>query len=102
MKNAEEFFKLPAAEEFFKKLQYELLQIQRPANEVILDEIGFCKHLNISKRHAANLRASRAITYSKSGGKLYYKLSDILAFLDKNEIKSIDRPGNIFKYKKQL
>jgi hypothetical protein len=99
MKNIEEFFKLPAAEEFFKKLQNELLQIHRPANEVILDELSFCELLHISKRHSANLRATCAITYSKAGGKLYYKLSDILLFIDKHEIKSVDRSGNIFKTK---
>ncbi len=99
MKNIEEFFKLPAAEEFFKKLQNELLQIHRPANEVILDDLSFCELLHISKRHSANLRASGAITYSKAGGKIYYRLSDALDFIEKNEIKCVNRTRNIFNYK---
>ena len=100
MKNTEEFFKLPAAEEFFKKLQFELLQIQRPANEVILDDARFCELMHISKRHSANLRSTCAITYSKAGGKIYYKLSDILGFIDKNQINAIDKSSNIFNSKR--
>ncbi|MEI7474825.1 MAG: helix-turn-helix domain-containing protein [bacterium] len=99
MKSAEEFFKLPAAEEFFKKLQNELLQMQRPANEVILDDFDFCKFLKISSRHSANLRKRGKITYSKSGGKIYYRLSNILDFIIKDEIKCIDQNRNIFRPK---
>jgi hypothetical protein len=99
VKSTEEFFKTPSAEEFLKELRHELLKVQRPADQIILDDFDFCQFLKISKRHSANLRAKSAITYSKAGGKLYYKLSDILLFIDKHEIKSVDRSCNIFNPK---
>ena len=58
--------------------------------------------LKISKRHSANLRATKQITYSKSGGKIYYLLSDVLDFIKKNEIKSVDVTTTIFKSKNQF
>ena len=74
--------------EFFLKelreiIHQEKLINQRPSNEVIMDEVDFCEFLKISKRHAANLRAKRNITYSKSGGKIYYRLSSVLEFIEK-------------------
>lgn len=102
MKNIESFFKSPPAEEFLRDLRHELLKVQRPPNEVILDEVDFCQFLKISKRHAANLRSTGAITYSKAGGKIYYKLSDVLDFIEKNQIKSVDVSTNVFKSKIQL
>ena len=99
MISTENFFKSPSAEEFLKELRHEVLKAQRPADQVILDEVDFCKFLKICKRHAANLRASGAITYSKAGGKIYYRLSDVLDFIEKNKIKCIDRTRNIFKTK---
>lgn len=97
MQPRENFEKHPLYEAFFRDLRQEILNNQRPPSEVIFDEIDFCSLLNISKRHAANLRANRLITYSKSGGKIYYKLSDVLNFIEKYEIKCIDKPTSIFK-----
>ena len=99
MISSENFFKSPSAEEFLRELRHELLKAQRPADQIILDDFDFCKFLKISKRHSANLRATGAITYSKAGGKIYYRLSDVLDFIEKNEIKCIDRTRNIFKTK---
>jgi hypothetical protein len=99
MTNTENFFKTPSAEEFLRELRHELLKVQRPPDQIILDDFDLCLFLKISKRHSANLRATGAITYSKAGGKLYYRLSDVLFFIDKNEIKSVDRSCNIFNPK---
>ena len=96
----ENFFKSPSAEEFLKELRNEVLKAQRPADQVILDDFDFCQFLKISKRHSANLRATGAITYSKAGGKLYYRLSDVLEFIEKNQIECIDKTRNIFNSKK--
>lgn len=74
---------------------------QRPSNKVIMYEVDFCEFLKISKRHAANLRAKRNITYSKSGGKIYSRLSNELEFIEKNEIKCVDRTNNIFNNKRR-
>lgn len=100
MKSSEKFDRKISNEEFLQILREEILNNRRPPNEVILDEVDFCNFLKISKRHAANLRATRAITYSKSGGKLYYKLSDVLIFIERNQIKCIDRSNSIFKNKR--
>lgn len=89
MKSTEDFFKSPSAEEFLKRLNDQFLNTQRPPDQILLDEASFCDYLNISKRHAANLRAKREITYFKAGGKLYYKLSDVLAFVEKNKVPAI-------------
>lgn len=97
MTSHEEFFKSPSAQEFLRELRYELQKAQRPAEQVILDETDFCVYLKISKRHSANLRASGAITYSKAGGKLYYRLSDILDFIARHEIKSEDKKVRLFR-----
>lgn len=80
-------------------LREDISNIKRPPNEVILDEVAFCDLLHISKRHAANLRAKKLITYSKLGGRIYYLLSAVLIFIEKNEIKCIDRNNSIFKPK---
>lgn len=97
MTSHEDFFKSPSAQEFLRELRYELQKAQRPAEQVILDEADFCNYLKISKRHSANLRTSGAITYSKAGGKLYYRLSDILNFIAKHEVKSIDKKVRLFR-----
>jgi len=100
MQPSENFFKQPSYEELIRDFRQELINNQRPPNEVILDETDFCNLLHISKRHAANLRANRMITYSKSGGKIYYRLSDVLEFIEKNQIKCIDRSKSIFNHKR--
>lgn len=100
MQTHENFFKHPSYEELIRDFRQELLNNQRPPNEVILDETDFCNLLHISKRHAANLRANRLITYSKSGGKIYYRLSHVLEFIEKNQIKCVDRSNSVFKYKR--
>lgn len=94
MQSYELFFKSPSAEEFFKTLRNELLQGQRPASEIFLDDADLCSYLKVSKRHTANLRAKRLLTYSKSGGKIYYRLSDVIAFIEKNEVKAIPSSHN--------
>lgn len=83
MKN-EEFFRTPSAQEFFKELKREILNVKRPPEEIILDETDLCELLHISKRHAADLRKEGILIYSKIGGKLYYILSDVLEMIKKH------------------
>jgi hypothetical protein len=94
MQPTEDFYKTPAAEEFFKRLKQMLLDTQRPPEQVVLDDADFCAFLKCSKRHAANLRAKREIKFSKSGGKIYYILSDILHFIKENEVQTINSQSN--------
>ena len=77
-----EIFKSPEAQEFIRELKCEVLKFQRPADQVIIDEVELCNILHISKRHAADLRREGKIKYAKDGGKLFYKLSWILDYVD--------------------
>ncbi|MCX6209624.1 MAG: hypothetical protein NTZ59_09025 [Bacteroidetes bacterium] len=81
--------KFPELQDFLKDIDERIYKAIRPPEEVILDEFDFCSILKISKRLAAKLRAERLITYYKSGGKLYYKLSDVLSYATSNKIPAI-------------
>ena len=94
---AEEFFRSPSAQDFFRELRNEYLKAQRPADQVILDETDLCALLHISKRHAADLRREGKIRYSKDGGKLFYKLSWALEYIDNYRV---DPPSNFIASKK--
>ncbi len=85
----EEFHRNPRNEDFLKRIEQIILQAQRPADEILLDESDFCAFLKISKRHAANLRAKRLLKFSKTAGKIYYILSDVLDFIKENQVLPI-------------
>jgi hypothetical protein len=61
---------------------------QRPEHK-ILDDVDLCNFLKVSKRTSAYWRERAEITYSKLGGKIYYRLSDILELIKKNEVPAI-------------
>jgi len=87
--------------DFVKELKAELLILQKDPETIILDETDLCNLLHISKRHAIDLRKEGKIRYAKDGGKIYYKLSWVLEYIDKFRV---DVPENIFsssKSKKQ-
>jgi len=92
-----EIFQSSSAQEFIQELRHEIFKYQRPADQVILDEVDFCQFLRISKRHASDLRSEGQITYSKIGGKIYYKLSDILNFVERHQVKSVSDTVRLFK-----
>lgn len=72
---------LEQVRELLIEIRTELSKLQRPADEVILDDVDLRQMLKVSKRTTANWREIRQITYSKLGGKIYYKLSDVLDML---------------------
>jgi hypothetical protein len=75
------------AQDFVRELRMAVEKAQRPPDQVILDEVALCEMLHISKRHAADLRAEGKLKYAKDGGKLYYKLSWVLEYIDKYTVK---------------
>jgi hypothetical protein len=75
------------AQDFVRELRRAVEKAQRPPDQVILDEVALCEMLHISKRHAADLRAEGKLRYAKDGGKLYYKLSWVLEYIDKYTVK---------------
>ena len=78
------------AQDFLQELRRAVEKAQRSPDQVILDETDLCEMLHISKRHAADLRAEGKLRYAKDGGKLYYKLSWVLDYIDRYAIKIPD------------
>jgi hypothetical protein len=72
-----------------------LEKIRRPANETILDDVDVRGLLKVSKRTLAYWRERGIITFSKVGGKIYYRLSDILVLLKQHEIPVVASNLNI-------
>lgn len=59
-------------------------KIHRPAEQTIFDNNGFQEFLKISASKARKMRDNGKIAFSKDSrtGKIWYKLSDILAYLN--------------------
>lgn len=69
----------------------ELLQkSNRPADEVILSDYELMKKLGVCKRTTNTWRSKRIISFFKVGSLIFYRLSDVLSFLEKHEVKNID------------
>lgn len=92
------FSRYPDLKEFVRILKIEIQNAQRPSNEIILTESDVLKILKISDRKLKYMKARREIPYSQPipRSKCYYLLSDILEWLDKSRVESID---NSFKIK---
>jgi len=78
--------KIPELEELVRSFRYEVGQAKRPPNEVVLDDVDLQAYLKVSKRKTAELRAQGLIKYSKPDGKVYYMLSDVLDYVQKNTV----------------
>jgi len=90
------YFKASEVGELFSEILSEILNLQRDPETIILDETDLCKLLHISKRHAIDLRKEGKIRYAKDGGKIYYKLSWVLEYIDKFRV---DPPATSFLIK---
>ena len=55
-------------------------------DQVWYDNQEFLQIMNISKRTAAYWRTENIIGYSQVGNKIYYRLSEIMALLDRSTI----------------
>jgi hypothetical protein len=83
---SEDVQELMATLDAVKKL---MENVDKPPEYIILDDVDLRNFLNVSKRTVAYWREKREITYSKLGGKTYYRLSDILDLIKKNEVTAI-------------
>lgn len=83
------YLKFPELKQFLNDIEERQMRALRDPQEVILDDVDFCALLKISRRKSAEIRAKREIRYYKSGGKIYYLLSDVLAYIKRNVIPSI-------------
>lgn len=71
---------------------HSLIQRTNQAGRIsaLIDNSEFCKLLGISKRTAQSYRDKKLISFSQIGSKIYYKSTDVEAFLQKHHIKSRD------------
>lgn len=83
-------FEHPEFPDLIEKVKGEVEKAKRPAEEVIYDDVDLQELLKVSKRTTGYWREKGMITFSKVGGKIYYLLSDILAFLKKFEVAAVD------------
>lgn len=86
-------FKQRIFDEFISEFRNELLLLRKDPETIILDETDLLSYLHICKRTAAKLRSSGKIRYAKDGGKIYYKLSWVLEYIDKFRV---DVPATSF------
>jgi hypothetical protein len=72
------------------ELSTKLQNAAMPPEQQVLDDVQLRKELNVSKRTTAYWREKNMIIYSQPSGKVFYKRSDVLAFLKKYEVPDID------------
>ena len=84
--NNEDFFRHPGWDDVMRRFGYVMAEAKRPAEERILDDVDLCELLKVSKRTTASLRAEKLIAFSKCGGKILYKLSDVLEYINRNRV----------------
>jgi hypothetical protein len=65
-----------------------LSQKQKNPDEIFVDNQEFIRLMNISKRTAQNWRDNGMVSFSQIGSKIYYKMSDVSALIEKHYIKS--------------
>jgi hypothetical protein len=65
-------------------LKSEIKNNSKSKSEDFVDNADFIQLMNISKRTAQAWRDEGIISFSQIGGKIYYRMSDVQALLDKN------------------
>jgi hypothetical protein len=78
--------------DLLKKMEERMLALENPTNppeQIIYDDVDLRNFLKVSKRTTAAWREQGIITFSKLGGKLYYRLSDILLMIKQHEIPAV-------------
>jgi hypothetical protein len=90
MNDKELLKKYPELEEVISIIREEIILHNRPANEVILDDVALRNLMHVSKRKTQQWRDEGLITYSKPTGKIFYCLSDVLQMLENAKIASTE------------
>ena len=75
---------LAEIKEILSELKKLILDKSRSAEQTIFDNKGLMEYLKISATKAQKLRNEGKLAYSKDSrtGKIWYKLSDVLLYLD--------------------
>ncbi len=63
-------------------------ELTNSSYDAILTTDQLMKALSICRRTAQNFRDSGKLTFYKVGGKILYRYSDVMRFLDKHKIQS--------------
>ncbi|MBK8349130.1 MAG: helix-turn-helix domain-containing protein [Saprospiraceae bacterium] len=66
------------------KIQSEVSNKQKSPAETFVDNQEFIQIMNVSKRTAQSWRDEGIISFSQIGSKIYYRMSDVQALLDKH------------------
>lgn len=66
------------------RIQQEVSNKQKSPADTFIDNQEFIQIMNISKRLAQNWRDSGIISFSQIGSKIFYRMSDVQALLDKH------------------
>lgn len=72
-----------------QKLQKGIIKSHQKEIFTVIDNAEFCKKLRISRRTAQSWRDKGKITFSQIGSKIFYQISDVQEFLNKNKICNI-------------
>lgn len=83
------FRRVPELQEFLNEMKHEFNQFRRPPDQVIWDDVDLRENLKVSQRTTAMWRQENIVPYSKVHGKIYYKLSDVLTFIEKYKIPAV-------------
>ena len=66
------------------KIQQEVSSKQKSPADTFIDNQEFIQIMNVSKRTAQSWRDEGIISFSQIGSKIYYRMSDVQALLDKH------------------
>jgi hypothetical protein len=66
------------------KIQHEVSSKQKSPADTFIDNQEFIQIMNVSKRTAQSWRDEGIISFSQIGSKIYYRMSDVQALLDKH------------------
>lgn len=66
------------------KIQSEVSNKQKSPVDTFIDNQEFIQIMNVSKRTAQSWRDEGIISFSQIGSKIYYRMSDVQALLDKH------------------
>jgi DNA-binding transcriptional MerR regulator len=69
-----------------KEVKEIIQNVGKSPDNIILDDVDVQNFFKISKRTIAYWREKGEITYSKLGGRIFYRLSDILSLIKRHEI----------------
>ena len=92
------FFNIEETNKAVRKVEFQLESIQQQIDKVnnllsnpknsnpigLIDNAEFIQIMNISDKTSQNWRHNKLIKYSLIGGKVYYRISDIIQMIENN------------------